>query len=92
MTLYEHLDTIKNDCIVQVMKGTDTLYRGYKGVLQYEKLRDAEIESFKVKTEFTRRNNLEEQVNVTEANAGQYEYKDLFLKLVYTYKIKTQVE
>ena len=92
VSLREHLEIISNPVCLEVLDGDKVLYRGYKGCLEYQDDRetylDREVERFELRVEAIRnRASDAESVVITELNCGEFYYRDLYKKLIYSYTL-----
>lgn len=93
--LRDHLEVISNPVCVEIRDENGILYSGYRGCLEYQKNKDTYldrlVERFELRIEAVRKREPEnESVVITELNCGEFYYRDLYEKLVYSYTVKNK--
>lgn len=93
MTLRDHLALINNAVMLEVLDGSEVVYKGYKGCFEYnkeaQKALDREIVGFELRVDARGRNEPydAQRTVITELNCGKFNYCDLYIDLVYSYKL-----
>lgn len=91
--LRDHLEIIENPVCLEILDGDKVLYSGYKGCLEYQQDRDAyldrPVERFELRVEARRKRDRwdAESIVMTELNCGEFYYRDLYEKLIYSYTL-----
>ena len=93
MKLSDHLAIIENPVVLEVLDGEKVLYKGYKGCIEFQKDKeeylDREVEHFALRVDARGRNDPQntKRTVITELNCGVFNYCDLYIELVYSYKL-----
>lgn len=91
ITLRDHLAVISNPVCLEIVDGGKILYKGYKGCLEYQWDKDTyldrAVESFSLRVEAVKKRAPEGEIVITELNCGEFYYRDLYEKLVYSYTL-----
>lgn len=91
MKLIDHLMIINNAVMLEISDGSNVIYKGWKGCLEYDneavKALDKEVIAFELKVEARGRHEKrgKKQTVITELNCGKFNYRDMYIDLVYSY-------
>lgn len=92
MTIKEHIEIIDNPVVMEIRRGAEVLYHGYKGCFGYTEsakaMEELEVERFHLRIDGRRRTNDADRMVINELNCGTFNYCDLHIELVYVYCIK----
>lgn len=93
MTLGDHIALIDNAVMLEVLDGSEVVYKGYKGCFEYDKeaqkTLNREIIGFALRVDARGRQEPDtgKRTVITELNCGKFNYCDLYIDLVYSYKL-----
>lgn len=93
MKLRDHLEIIDNSVMLEVLDGSKMVYKGWKGCFEYNKeavkALDREIIGFALRVDARGRREPDtgKRTVITELNCGKFNYCDLYIELVYSYKL-----
>lgn len=93
MTLRDHLKIINDSVMLEVLDNSEVVYKGWKGCFEYDKeavkALDREIISFALRVDARGRHKPDtgKRTVITELNCGKFNYCDLYIDLVYSYKL-----